>query len=298
MPTVGKVYRRERRADRGTYPRLCGRWQKFARSKWTFLVFHLLLVWFCFITEVHLASALLVWFVMQLGIHAGYHRYFSHRSFRTSSWFELLLGCAGCLAFQNGPLWWVSKHRRHHQCADTGGDLHSPTQGFWHSHIGWLWEKEADDIDWQLIPDLLRPIPIWVERRQAWIHGIYVSTIFLMGQWDSLLNWWIMPLVLCWHTTFATNSICHTLGSHPYPCRPHSACQARNNFFVALANLGEGWHNNHHTNPSCCHHGFYRWYQLDIVFGVLLVLEQLGIVWELKRKKKSWPPAALTFTSP
>jgi stearoyl-CoA desaturase (delta-9 desaturase) len=262
-------------------------WQRFTRSKWTFLLFHLLCLLYCVVGRVDFIGSFTVWFVMQMGVHSGYHRYFSHASFRTYPWFEFILGCAGCLAFQNGPLWWASKHRRHHQFADTGNDLHSPTKGFWHSHVGWLWSKEADDIDCKLIPDLLRPIPIWIESYQVWIHVIYVSTVYLLGGWNGLLAWWITPVVVCWHTTFATNSFCHTIGSHPYKCRPYGFCMARNNFLVAIANLGEGWHSNHHANPSRCHHGFYRWYQLDIVYIVLLFLEKLGIVWGLKRQRRT-----------
>jgi len=262
-------------------------WQRFTRSKWTFLLFHLLCLLYCVVGRVDFIGSFTVWFVMQMGVHSGYHRYFSHSSFRTYPWFEFILGCSGCLAFQNGPLWWASKHRRHHQFADTGNDLHSPTKGFWHSHVGWLWSKQADDIDCKLIPDLLRPIPIWIENYQVWIHIIYVSTVYLLGGWNGLLAWWITPVVVCWHTTFATNSFCHTIGSHPYKCRPYGFCMARNNFLVAIANLGEGWHSNHHANPSRCHHGFYRWYQLDIVYVVLLLLEKLGIVWGLKRQERT-----------
>jgi stearoyl-CoA desaturase (Delta-9 desaturase) len=261
-------------------------WQRFARTKWTFLLFHLLCLVYCIVGSVDLIGTCTAWFVMQMGVHTGYHRYFSHRSFRTYQWFEFILGCSGCLAFQNGPLWWASKHRHHHQFADTGNDLHSPTKGFWHSHIGWLWSKHADDIDCMLIPDLLRPIPMWIESNQAWIHIIYVSTVCLVGGWNGVLAWWVMPVVLCWHTTFATNSFCHTIGSHPHKCPPYDFCMARNNFLVAIANLGEGWHSNHHANPSRCHHGFYRWYQLDIVYIVLLLLEKLHIVWGLNRRNK------------
>jgi|GEM_PF-216005 len=257
-------------------------WKRFAR-KWTFFLFHFLFLLYFLVGQIDLIGSLTVWFVMQMGVHTGYHRYFSHRSFRTSPWFEFILGCAGCLAFQRGPLWWAATHRSHHRHADTSVDLHSPTKGFWHSHIGWLWLKEADNIDCSLVRDLLRPIPVWIESHQEWIHGVYIMSVYLGGGFNGLLAWWVAPIVLCWHTTFATNSFCHTFGSHPYPCRPHGFCMARNNFVVAIANLGEGWHSNHHANPSWCHHGFYRWYQIDIVYVVLWVLERLRIVWGVRK---------------
>jgi stearoyl-CoA desaturase (Delta-9 desaturase) len=257
-------------------------WERVVR-KWTFVLFHFFCLLYLLSGHVDVVGSLSVWFVMQMGVHTGYHRYFSHNSFRTYPWFEFLLGCAGCLAFQRGPIWWAATHRSHHHHADTDGDLHSPTKGFWFSHMGWFWLEEADNIDCRLVPDLLRPVPVWIERRQEWIHGIYISSVYLVGGYAALLAWWIVPIVLCWHSTFATNSFCHTIGSHPYPCHPRGFCMARNNFLVAIVNLGEGWHSNHHANPSWSNHGFYRWYQLDIVYIVLWVLEKLRIVWAVRK---------------
>jgi|SRR5215216_1963289 len=277
--------------DKETFKETLGKPPRFFRAstamKWTLLLFHLLLALNLRRLGSRKRGSLAAWFLMQVGVHAGYHRYFTHRSFRTHPWFEFVLGCAGCLAFQNGPLWWASKHRHHHRHTDTGEDLHSPTKGFWHSHLGWFWSQEAEDVEeinLKLIPDLLRPIPMWIESHQAWLNCFYVSATLLIGGWRGLLSWCVLPVVLCWHTTFATNSVCHTLGSHPQSCYPRDSCLARNNFLIAIANLGEGWHNNHHANPSLSHHGFHRWYQLDVIFVILLILEKLGIVWKLKRK--------------
>lgn len=265
--------------------------QQIARSRWTFLLFHLLLLLYAAGAPPHLAGTAVAWFVMQFGVHAGYHRYFTHGSFRTYRWVEFALGCAGCLAFQNGPIWWASKHRRHHQCADAAGDHHSPTKGFWHAHIGWLWDDGAGRIDWEYVADLRRPVPLWIERHQAWIHGAYVLAAFWYGGWSGVLAWWVAPIVICWHTTFSTNSICHLFGSHPYPCPPRNSCLARNNPVVALLNLGEGWHNNHHASPGLAHHGFHRWYQVDVVFSVLWVLERLRLIWNLKRRRRRPAPS-------
>jgi len=258
--------------------------QNIARSKVMFLVFHVLFVSSWFLHDSNLLGSLLVWFFLQFGVHAGYHRYFAHGSFRTYPWMEFLLACMGCLAFQNGPFWWASKHRAHHQVADTEKDLHSPIHGFWHAHIGWLWQANVVHIDWQLIPDLCRPIPIWVERNQVNIHLFYVSCLVFIFGWSSLLTLWIVPTVLCWHTTFATNSICHKLGSQPFETRPYGYCTAGNNVVVGIINLGEGWHNNHHAFPTCSHHGFHRWYQLDIIYLALLMFEKLNILWGLKKR--------------
>src|SRR5207247_11162427 len=93
-------------------------------------------------------------------------------------------------------------------------------------------------------------------------------------------------MVLCWHTSLGTNYFAHAVGSHPAECPPRGSCAARNNALVALLDLGEGWHNNHHAHPTYAHHGFYRWYQVDVVYLVLLVLEQLGIIWDVKRRPR------------
>ncbi len=256
--------------------------QRSVWTKWVMIAFHMLFVVSWWLPGVNLFGSLLVWFVLQLGVHLGYHRYFAHASFKTCAAFELLMACVGCLAFQNGPLWWASKHRHHHRASDTDADHHSPNSGFWHAHIGWLLSKKADEVDLRLIPDLLRPVPLWVERHQRALHLLYVSSLVLIFGWPALLALWIVPIVLCWHTTFATNSICHRFGSRPFASWPRGSCSARNNAIVAIVNLGEGWHNNHHAHPGCSHHGFYRWYQWDIVYIVLLLLARVRVVWALK----------------
>lgn len=260
--------------------------QELVRSRWVFPLFHLLLGSYCFGVAPRPIATLSIWLTMQIGVHAGYHRYFAHRAFRTWPLFEFVLGMTGCLALQNGPIWWSAKHRIHHLHSDTGLDCHSPNKGFLHSHIGWLMSKDIGAIDWRFVRDLRRPIPLWIEGHQDWIHGAYVLIIFLLGGWENLLNCWILPIVICWHTTFSTNSFCHAFGTRPHECHPRMACNARNNPLVAILNLGEGWHNNHHSNPSRAHHGYYRWYQIDVVYSVLYVLELLGLIWHVRRRRR------------
>jgi stearoyl-CoA desaturase (delta-9 desaturase) len=253
-------------------------------TKWLMVAFHVLFAVAWFVPGVDFGASVAVWFLLQLGIHIGYHRYFAHASFKTYSWFEFLLACIGCLAFQNGPLWWASMHRRHHRLSDTAGDDHSPTRGFWHAHIGWLCEPGVENIEWPLIRDLCRPIPLWMEQHQRGVHLAYGAVLACVFGWSSLLTFWIVPTVICWHTTFATNSICHLVGSQPLPCQPRGSCQARNNIVVAILNLGEGWHNNHHAHPACAHHGFYRWYQFDVAYIIVLLLARLKIVWAVNKR--------------
>jgi stearoyl-CoA desaturase (Delta-9 desaturase) len=256
-------------------------------SKWALLVFHLLFVVAWFTTELDLLGALLVWFLIQCGVHAGFHRYYGHRSFRTSPWFEAVLTCLGVLAVQGGPLWWASEHRYHHQKADTDDDFHSPRHGFWHAHMGWLLREDiGDQTARALIPDQFRPIPVWFQRNLEVVRTAYAVSIVLMFGWAGLLSYWVIPVVVCWHTTSLGNSFGHSMGSHPSECPPRGSCSARNNALVALLDLGEGWHNNHHAYPAYAHHGFHKWYQVDIVYAVLFVLEKLGMIWDVKKKRQ------------
>lgn len=271
----------------GHEPQIGERGRSVAHTRFWFLVFHLLFAASWFVGRPDVLGSLLVWFLLQFGVFAGYHRYFAHRSYKTHPWFEAVLAILGCLSFQGGVLWWVSEHRHHHRTADTGEDFHSPNDGFWHSHMGWLLRKDIDDrINWDLIPDLRRPIPLWVTRNDIPIKIAYAASLALIFGWHGILAYWVVPVVVCWHTSLATNSFCHALGSQPAECPPRGSCRARNNPVIAILNLGEGWHNNHHTHPGYAHHGFHRWYQLDVVYLVLLVLEKLGVIWDVKRRPR------------
>ncbi len=257
-------------------------------TKISFLVFHLLFAAWLFMGHPHLLGALAAWFILQVGVFAGYHRYFSHRSYKTHPWFEVVLAVLGSLANQGGLVWWVSEHRHHHRTADTDADFHSPRDGFWHSHMGWLLRNDIDDrVKWDLIPDLTRrPWLLWVDRNDIRIKVAYAASLALLFGWSGILAFWVVPVTLCWHTSLATNSFCHTFGSHPTECPPKGSCEARNNAVVAFLNLGEGWHNNHHTHPTYAHHGFHRWYELDVVYLALLGLEKLGVIWDVKRRPR------------
>jgi len=258
-----------------------------ASTRVSFLIAHLLFAAYWFVGTPNVRGALLVWFILQVGVFAGYHRYFAHRSYKTHPWFEFVLAALGCLANQGGLFWWVSEHRHHHRTADTDADFHSPRDGFWHSHMGWLLRDDIDDgIKWELIPDVQRPHLTWVDRNDNRIKLAYAATLALLFGWYGILTYWIVPVVLCWHTSLATNSFCHAFGSHPTECPPKGWCAARNNALVAFLNLGEGWHNNHHTHPTYAHHGFHRWYEFDVVYVVLLALEKLGIIWDVKRRPR------------
>jgi len=213
------------------------------------------------------------------GITAGFHRYLSHRSFKTSRVFQFVLALMGTLALQKGNLHWTANHRDHHRFSDKPDDIHSPVQeGFWWSHIGWIIAEKAET-RWHRIKDLLKfPELRWLNY--YWIVpyiALCVAVFFTLG-FPYLVWGCFIPIVLCWHATFCVNSICHIFGSKIYK----TSDESRNNLIVALMTGGEGWHNCHHHYPASAKQGF-RWYQIDMTFYALWLLEQLGVVWDLNR---------------
>lgn len=238
-----------------------------------------------------IGSALLAYAAGMFSSSAGYHRYFSHRSFQTSRWFAFLLGWAAESTLQRGVLWWAAVHRHHHRHSDEPADLHSPVcHGFVHSHIGWVISPEANRIDLGPVADLMRrPELVWLDRYYL-IPGIaFPVAVGLFGLTVGglhgclwALTWaWAVPLVLLYHGSFTINSVNHVWGNRVYDTPDDS----RNNAVLALVSFGEGWHNNHHHYPTSCRQGF-LWWQFDITFYVLTLLSWVGLVWDLKA-----PPA-------
>jgi len=259
---------------------------RIGRSKYAFLIVHLAALGVLVSGHVDVGGVVLVWFTMQFAVHAGYHRCFAHGSFRTHGVIEVVFACIGSIAVQNGPLWWAVTHRRHHQFADGDGDCHSPTRGLFHAHMGWIWNTALQDVDLRRHPDLARPCLIWVENHKCLIGGAYLLSLWLVGGVGAIGSYWLLPVVLCWHTTAATNSLAHSFGTRPYTCPPRASCLATNNALLAWVNLGEGWHNNHHANPACCHHGFYKWHQVDITYMIIWVLARVGLVWDVRTRPR------------
>ena len=225
-----------------------------------------------------------VYLLQMFGITAGYHRYFSHRSFKTSRAFQFVLACVGCCAAQKGPLWWAAHHRHHHRHSDTPEDRHSPvTQSFWWSHIGWVLSPDSKATDEGLVRDLSRyPELRWFERH-FWVPPLALAALcFLLGGWSGLVWGFFVSSVLSHHATFMVNSICHIWGWRRFATRDAS----RNNLLVALLTLGEGWHNNHHHYQSSANQGF-RWWEIDVSYYLIRLLACLRLVWDVRK-----PPRA------
>ncbi|HLJ95358.1 MAG TPA: acyl-CoA desaturase [Gemmataceae bacterium] len=240
-------------------------------------------VFFTGVNSIALALCGVFYFVRMFGITAGYHRYFSHRSFKTSRPFQFVLAWLGCSAMQKGPLWWASHHRHHHRYSDTPEDPHSPrTNSVWWSHIGWVLARDHEATNWQVIRDWTRyPELRWLNRHH-WIPGMFLATLCaLIGGWSGLAWGFFVSTVLLYHAVFAVNSLCHIFGRRRFATTDES----RNNAFVAVLTLGEGWHNNHHHYQSSANQGFF-WWEIDVCYYMLKVLGFFGVVWGLRK-----PPA-------
>ena len=226
-----------------------------------------------------LLLCLALYAVRMFFVTAGYHRYFSHRSFKTSRAFQFLLAFMAMSSAQKGVLWWAAHHRTHHRTSDTEEDLHSPTRfGFWWSHVGWILSDTYDKTEMHLIRDFARyPELRWLDRNH-WVPPVTLAvSLFLIGGWGALVWGFLLSTVLLWHGSFTVNSLAHLFGRRRYPTTDTS----RNNWWLAIITLGEGWHNNHHFYMASVRHGFF-WWEVDVTYYVLKMLSWARIVWDLR----------------
>jgi stearoyl-CoA desaturase (delta-9 desaturase) len=211
-------------------------------------------------------------------VTGAYHRYFSHRSYKTSRWFQFVLALGATMTAQKGPLWWAAHHRMHHKLSDQPGDLHSVMQnGFWWSHMGWILSRDLEDTDHSRIKDFAKyPELVWLDR--LWLVppvAVGVATFFI-GGFFALVWGFAVAQVLCWHGTFTINSLSHLWGGRRYVTSDDS----RNNFVLATITLGEGWHNNHHHYQVSARNGF-MWWEIDVTYYVLRALAAVHLVRDL-----------------
>ncbi len=249
-----------------------------------FLGFHLL-VGLVFVTGVRwewVLLALASYALRMFAVTAGHHRYFSHRSFKTSRLVQFLLAWLAQMSVQKGVLWWAAHHRQHHKHSDTEADLHSPMQrGFWWSHIGWILAKRFEKTDYDTIKDFSRyPELVWLNEHHLVpaVSGLVIA--WFVGGLPAVVWVGIVPTVLLWHATFTINSLSHLFGKRRYLTQDTS----RNSFLLALITFGEGWHNNHHSSQISARQGWF-WWELDLTYYVLKVLSWFGVVWEVREPR-------------
>lgn len=259
-----------------------------------FAALHLVCL-FAFVTGVSKVALLvcaIAYFVRMFAITGFYHRYFSHKTFKTSRVGQFIFGVLGASAVQRGPVWWAAHHRHHHVHSDQPDDPHSPAQhGFWRAHLGWFLTIRGFAPDFRLVKDLMKyPELRWLDRFDIFVPVALAVGMFGLGKlleynapelgtngWQMLIWGFFVSTVLCSHATYTINSLSHVFGRQRYKTGDTS----RNNWLLAILTLGEGWHNNHHHYPNAVRQGFF-WWEYDITFYILKVLSWLGIIWELK----------------
>ncbi len=225
------------------------------------------------------------YFVRMVVVTAAYHRYFSHRAFKTSRVFQFLLAVGAQTAGEKGVIWWASHHRWHHKHSDTPRDVHSARlRGFWYSHVGWVLSSNWNETDQSMVKDLER-FPELRFLNRGFMEVVPMAALglsfLLLGGLHVFVWGFLVSSVLLWHGTFSINSLAHLFGRRRY----ETSDDSRNSLLLALATTGEGWHNNHHRYPTSARQGF-RWWEIDVTYYVLWLLARLGIVWDLRR-----PPA-------
>lgn len=226
-----------------------------------------------------IAVAVALYALRMFAITGFYHRYFSHKTFRTSRALQFVFAVLGASAVQRGPLWWASQHRHHHAHSDGPEDTHSPRQhGFLWAHSGWFMARENFATREKLVRDLAKyPELRFLDRYDALVPLLLAALLYALGGAQLLVWGFCISTVLLAHATFTVNSLAHTLGSRRYATRDTS----RNNWWLALLTFGEGWHNNHHHYPGSARQGFY-WWEIDLTWYGLKLLESLGLIWDLR----------------
>lgn len=253
-------------------------------------------------SPVAVGAAIALYAVRMFAITGFYHRYFSHRAFRTSRAVQFLFAVLGAAAVQRGPIWWAAHHRHHHASADTSEDPHSPAQhGFWFAHTGWFLTREHFPTRQHRVRDWLRyPELRWLDRFDTVVPIVLAGLLYASGAalergapglgtsgWQMLVWGFCVSTVALYHATFTINSLAHRWGRRRYP----TADDSRNNPWLALLTFGEGWHNNHHHYPASARQGFF-WWELDLTWLGLRTLQAMGLVWGLRTV-----PAARRATS-
>ncbi len=244
------------------------------------------------VSPVAVGVAIALYAVRMFAITGFYHRYFSHRTFRTSRVVQFVFAAIGASCVQRGPLWWAAHHRNHHRHTETARDPHSPrVHGFWWSHMGWFLTREGFRTDWSRIPDLAKyPELRWLDRYDTLVPVLLAAALYGLGallervapglgtSGGQMLVWgFFVSTVVLFHATVTINSLAHRFGSQRFDTGDDS----RNNLWLALLTFGEGWHNNHHFFPGTVRQGF-RWWEIDLTWYGLKAMSWLGLVRDLK----------------
>jgi fatty-acid desaturase len=246
---------------------------------------------FMFSWRVFFITAFLYWVAIGLGISLGYHRLHTHRSYKTPLWVEYALAVCGTLNLEGGPIFWVATHRIHHQKSDQPGDPHSPNDGAFWSHVGWILFGDVNHNNTRMMsryaPDLAKHnFYIWLNNYH-WVPIVVLAAILYAIGGAPLFFWGIfLRVTVGLHATWLVNSAAHMWGYRRFATRDDS----RNTWWVALFSFGEGWHNNHHAHPTSARHGL-AWYEVDLSWMLLNVMRVFGLASNIKVAKLAGPMA-------
>lgn len=251
-----------------------------------------LLVFWVGWSKVAVLTAVALYLVRMFAITGFYHRYFSHKAFKTNRFWQFVFAVIGNMSVQRGPLWWAAHHRHHHRYTDLANDVHSPKQhGFWWSHIGWLTSKANFPTQVKYVQEWARfPELRWINRFDTVIPILFATALYLTGvlleiaapslgtNGPQMLIWgFFISTTVLLHATLTINSLDHMIGTRRFDTDDTS----RNNPVLALLTLGEGWHNNHHRYAISACQGF-RWWELDITYYILVLFSKLQMVRDLR----------------
>ena len=240
-------------------------------------------------TAVGIAIGLYV--IRMFAVTGFYHRYFSHRAFKTYRWAQFVFAILGCTAVQRGPLWWAAHHREHHRHSDEEGDLHSPKlHGILWAHMMWFLQPECIATNTKAVPDLMKfPELRWIDRYDGLVPVLMALGMYGLGWllerfapglhtngWQMVTWGFFVSTVACYHATYTINSLSHVWGRRRF----NTTDDSRNNALLAIFTFGEGWHNNHHHFPGAARQGFY-WWEYDLTYYTLWTMSKLGLVWDL-----------------
>jgi len=243
---------------------------------------------FFFVTwKAVIAAAILWWISGSLGIGMGYHRLLTHRGYKTPKWLEYFLTICGTVALEGGPIFWVATHRIHHQFSDKEGDPHSPIDGKWWAHMGWILMGKSLHQDTKTlsryVPDLAKSrFHVWITKYHYLAPVTVLVLLYAIGGLPFFLVAGLLRTVLGLHSTWLVNSATHSWGSRRFATRDLST----NSWWVALFTFGEGWHNNHHAHPVSARHGL-KWYEIDLNWYAIWALKKLGLARHVYRVKLS-----------
>jgi len=264
------------------------------------MMFHLgaVAALFFFTWNAFFLALFLWWMSGSLGIGMGYHRLLTHRGYKTPKWLEYALTLCACLTLEGGPIFWVATHRMHHKFSDHEGDPHSPCDGKWWAHMGWIVMGRSLHHDTktlaQYVPDLSKDkFHVWITKYNYLPVIALAIVVFAVGGWPFLLWGMFLRTVFGLHSTWLVNSATHSWGSRRFVTRDHST----NSWWVALLTWGEGWHNNHHAHPVSARHGL-KWYEVDFNWYGIWLLKKLGLARQVHVTHLQQPNPAVLAPTP